>query len=163
MDAYLEAELDKRYKLLRLWESPPERRLEFLRAHAQGIRALVGNARVGADADTIAALPNLEIISSFSVGLDMVDLDKCRERGIRVTSTPDVLSDDVADLAIVLAIAVLRKICVWDRFVRSGSWKAQGALKLTSKVSLVYSPISLSVYSLRFLFEICLFLLVGVF
>lgn len=82
----------------------------------------------------IDALPCLEIVSSFSVGLDKVDLVKCKERGIRVTNTPDVLTDDVADLAIGLAIAVLRKIPAADRFVRRSAWK-KGGYPLTTKVS----------------------------
>lgn len=131
---YLEAELDKRCKLFRLWESPPESRKDFIKSHAQSIRAIVGNSFVGADAETIDALPKLEIVASFSVGLDKVDLAKCKERGIRVTNTPDVLTDDVADLAIGLAIAVMRKICEADRYVRSGDWKIKGDYKLTAKV-----------------------------
>lgn len=135
MNPYLEEELDKRCKLFRLWESPPESRRDFIRSHAQSIRAIVGNAAVGADADTIDALPKLEIVASFSVGLDKVDLAKCKEKGIRVTNTPDVLTEDVADLAIGLAIAVMRRICDADRYVRSGSWKAKGDYKLTTKFS----------------------------
>ncbi|XP_042429709.1 hydroxyphenylpyruvate reductase-like [Zingiber officinale] len=133
MNAYLESELARRCKLFRLWESPPERRQEFIRSNAAAIRAIVGNSHAGADADTIDALPKLEIVSSFSVGLDKVDLDKCRERGIRVTNTPDVLTEDVADLAIGLTIALLRRICVTDRFVRSGAWATQGDYRLTTR------------------------------
>ncbi|KAH7658316.1 Hydroxyphenylpyruvate reductase protein [Dioscorea alata] len=135
MNPYLEEELDRRCNLFRLWESPPESRREFLRAHAGSIRAVVGNATCGADADTIDALPKLEIISSFSVGLDKIDLEKCRQRGIRVTNTPDVLTEDTADLAIGLAISVLRRIPQADRYVRSGSWKSKGDYKLTNKFS----------------------------
>ncbi|XP_042422627.1 hydroxyphenylpyruvate reductase-like [Zingiber officinale] len=133
MNAYLESELARRCKLFRLWETPPERRQEFIRSNAAAIRAIVGNSHAGADADTIDALPKLEIVSSFSVGLDKVDLDKCRERGIRVTNTPDVLTEDVADLAIGLTIALLRRICVTDRFVRSGAWATQGDYRLTTR------------------------------
>ncbi|URD93540.1 D-isomer specific 2-hydroxyacid dehydrogenase, NAD binding domain [Musa troglodytarum] len=135
MNAYLESELDRRYKVFRLWESPPERRQDFIRANAAAIRAVVGNSKAGADADTIDALPRLEIVACFSVGLDKVDLAKCRERGIRVTNTPDVLTDDVADLAIGLAIAVLRRLCQADRFVRSGAWLSKGGYKLTTRFS----------------------------
>ncbi|XP_008799958.2 hydroxyphenylpyruvate reductase-like [Phoenix dactylifera] len=135
MDSYLEEELSKRCKLFRLWETPPEKRREFLRANAATIRAVVGNTAVGADAETIDALPALEIVASFSVGLDKVDLAKCRERGIRVTNTPDVLTDDVADLAIGLAIATMRRLFAADRYVRGGAWKAKGDYKLTSKFS----------------------------
>jgi len=81
----------------------------------------------------IEALPKLEIISSYSVGVDMIDLNKCKEKGIRVTNTPDVLTDDVADLAIGLILTLLRRISECDRFVRSGNWK-RGDYKLTTKV-----------------------------
>lgn len=87
----------------------------------------------GADADLIDQLPKLEIVSTYSVGLDKVDLPKCKEKGIRVTNTPDVLTDDVADLAIGLMLAVLRRLCESDRYVRSGKWK-KGDYKLTTKV-----------------------------
>ncbi|XP_019194430.1 PREDICTED: hydroxyphenylpyruvate reductase-like [Ipomoea nil] len=132
MNPYLEQELDKRFKLFRFWNFPQKK--EFLRENANAIRAVVGNASAGADAELIDALPKLEIVSSFSVGLDKIDLAKCREKGIRVTNTPDVLTEDVADLAIGLMLAVLRRICECDRFVRTGLWK-MGNFKLTTKFS----------------------------
>ncbi|KAJ0007942.1 hypothetical protein Pint_29119 [Pistacia integerrima] len=64
--------------------------------HKNSIRAVVRNAAAGAEAELIEASPKLEIAASFSVGLDKVDLGKCKEKGIRVTNTPDVLTDDVA-------------------------------------------------------------------
>ncbi|KAM0933160.1 putative hydroxyphenylpyruvate reductase [Dioscorea sansibarensis] len=135
MNPYLEKELDRRCNLFRLWETPPESRHDFIRAHAGSIRAVVCNSNVGADANTIDALPKLEIISTCSVGLDRIDLDKCRQRGIRVTNTPDVLTDDTADLAIGLAISVMRSIPEADRYLRSASWKSKGDYKLTTKFS----------------------------
>ncbi|KAH0448203.1 hypothetical protein IEQ34_022003 [Dendrobium chrysotoxum] len=134
VDSYLEEELGRRCKLFRLWDSPPEKRKEFLRANSSQIRAVVGSAVLGADSDMIDSLPALEIVASFSVGLDKVDLDKCRKKGIRVTNTPDVLTDDVADLAIGLAISTMRQICQSDRFVRSGAWLTTLGYRLTSKV-----------------------------
>ncbi|KAH7658318.1 Hydroxyphenylpyruvate reductase protein [Dioscorea alata] len=134
-NSYLESELDRRCNLFRLWEAPPESRLDFIRSHANSIRAVVCNPIVGADADIIDALPKLEIISTCSVGVDKIDLDKCRQRGIRVTNTPDVLTDETADLAIVLAISVMRRIPEADWYVRCGSWKAIGDYKLTTKFS----------------------------
>lgn len=131
MSSYLEQELDKRFKLFRFWNYSQKN--EFLNQHANSIRAVVGNAFAGADAELIDALPKLEIVSSFSVGLDKIDLNKCKEKGIRVTNTPDVLTEDVADLAIGLMLAVLRRICECDRYVRKGLWKT-GDFKLTSKV-----------------------------
>ncbi|CAJ1951149.1 unnamed protein product [Sphenostylis stenocarpa] len=129
---YLEQELDKRYKLFRAWDYPETAQL--LAQHATSIQAVVGNSGAGADAEMIEALPKLEIVSCFSVGVDKVDLEKCREKGIRVTNTPHVLTDDVADLAIGLMLTLLRRICECDRFVRSGKWK-HGDYKLTTKFS----------------------------
>ncbi|KAG8045763.1 hypothetical protein GUJ93_ZPchr0008g13665 [Zizania palustris] len=136
MNEYLEQELDRRCRLVRLWESPPDRRADFVRAHAASIRAVVGSPGYGAYAALIDSLPALEIIASFSVGIDHIDLAKCKERGIRVTNTPDVLTDDVADLAVGLAIATLRKIPQADRYVRAGQWKNHnGAFTLTTRFS----------------------------
>nr|Q65CJ7.2 RecName: Full=Hydroxyphenylpyruvate reductase; Short=HPPR [Coleus scutellarioides]CAD47810.2 hydroxyphenylpyruvate reductase (HPPR) [Coleus scutellarioides] len=132
MSTYLEQELDKRFKLFRYWTQPAQR--DFLALQAESIRAVVGNSNAGADAELIDALPKLEIVSSFSVGLDKVDLIKCEEKGVRVTNTPDVLTDDVADLAIGLILAVLRRICECDKYVRRGAWKF-GDFKLTTKFS----------------------------
>lgn len=130
MNAYLEQELEKRFRLFRFWQVP--QKPQFLKEHAASIRAVVGSSVAGADAELIEALPRLEIVSSFSVGLDKIDLGKCREKGIRVTNTPDVLTEDVADLAIGLCLAVLRRICASDKYVRSGKWK-KGDFRLTTK------------------------------
>ncbi|KAJ6389502.1 hypothetical protein OIU77_027764 [Salix suchowensis] len=129
-DAYLVEQLEKRFTLYKFHSIPDK--AHFLNSNKASIRAVVGNASAGADAQLIHQLPNLEIVSSFSVGLDKIDLAKCKERGIRVTNTPDVLTDDVADLAIGLMLAVLRRLCQSDRYVRSGQWK-KGDFKLTTK------------------------------
>ncbi|MBA0594893.1 hypothetical protein Gorai_011782, partial [Gossypium raimondii] len=130
MNSYLEQQLENRFKLFRFWTVPDKS--SFLASHKDSIQAVVGNAFAGADAKLIEALPKLEIVSSFSVGLDKIDLATCKEKGIRVTNTPDVLTEDVADLAIGLMLAVLRKLCESDRFVRSGKWK-RGQYVLTTK------------------------------
>ena len=85
------------------------------------------------DASLMAALPRLEIVASMTIGLDHVDLEAAKARRIRVTNTPDVLTDDVADLAIGLMIAVARRLMVADRFVRDGGW-LKGPLPLQSKL-----------------------------
>ena len=131
MNTYLEQELDKRFKLFRFWDYSSSK--DFFKEHSNSIRAVVGNTTMGADAEMIEALPKMEIVSSFSVGLDKIDLARCKEKKIRVTNTPDVLTEDVADLAIGLILATLRRICESDRYVRSGSWK-EGDFKLTTKV-----------------------------
>ncbi|KAI4355634.1 hypothetical protein L6164_004385 [Bauhinia variegata] len=128
---YLEEQLGKRFKLFKLWNHSSLS--EFMRANSNSIRAVVGNTQIGADANMIDSLPELEIVSSYSVGLDKIDLKKCKEKGIRVTNTPDVLTDDVADLAIGLALAVFRRISEGDRFVKNGLWKKTD-LELGTKV-----------------------------
>ncbi|MGE4323924.1 MAG: 2-hydroxyacid dehydrogenase [Sphingobium sp.] len=85
-------------------------------------RALVAFGTVGASAGLIDALPALEIIGLCSVGYDRVDVDHARLKGVRVTNTPDVLTDDVADLAVGLLHATVRNIAAHDRMVRSGAW-----------------------------------------
>ncbi|KAJ4818333.1 Glyoxylate reductase [Rhynchospora pubera] len=111
---YLEQELLRRgCHLLRLYHSPETNHLAFLRANASSIRAVVCDTHCGCRQGRLV---------------------KCKERGVRVTNTPDVLTDDVADLAIGLAIAVLRKLPAADRFVRKGASKT-GGYPLTTKFS----------------------------
>ena len=100
------------------------------------ILAVIGNASTDADAELIEALLRLEIMSSFCVEVDKIDLAKCREKGIRVRYTPDVLTEDVVDLAIELILAVLRRLCESNWYVRSRKWK-KGDYKLTTTVSLL--------------------------
>lgn len=131
MLSYLEEELERRFNLFKLWNYPSLS--DFAKSNSNSIRAVVGNTKIGADAEMIDSLPNLEIVSTYSVGLDKIDLTKCKERGIRVTNTPDVLTDDVADVAVGLALAVVRRICECDRFVRNGLWK-KADFELCNKV-----------------------------
>ncbi|MSP80808.1 MAG: 2-hydroxyacid dehydrogenase [Rhodospirillales bacterium] len=108
-------------------------------AEAQGwdadIRALVSWARYAVTAEMMDRLPNLEILAGFGVGYDRFDLKAAKQRRIVVTNTPDVLTDDVADLAIGLTIATLRRIAALDRFVRAGRWAAGETPALARKVS----------------------------
>lgn len=98
---------------------------------------LVGLAASGESkvpASLIAQLPALKVVSVFGVGYDGVDIAAARERGIAVTHTPGVLSDDVADLALALMLAVARSLPRADQHVRTGQWP-QGGLALGRKVS----------------------------
>ncbi len=101
---------------------------------APRIRALVasGEARVGRD--LLDRLPSVELIAVFGVGYDGIDVAAARERGITITNTPDVLTDDVADLAIGLLLAVAREILPADSHVRAGQW-LEGPFRLTRRVS----------------------------
>ena len=91
--------------------------------------------RVGASASLIDALPNLEIISSFGVGTDSIDVEHARKRGVRVANTPDVLNDDVANLAIMLLLATTRSFVSYDRYVREGRWVREGDPPLTRGIA----------------------------
>ncbi|HEV2263152.1 MAG TPA: 2-hydroxyacid dehydrogenase [Stellaceae bacterium] len=85
------------------------------------------------DSSLMDALPRLEIVASMSIGLDHIDLAAAQARGIRVTNTPGVLTDDVADLAVGLMVAVSRRLVVADRYVRDGSW-LKGPMPLQRKL-----------------------------
>lgn len=87
-----------------------------------GTRAIVGGGSIRIDAATLGALPSLEIIAIHGVGHDGIDLAAAKASGVRVTTTPDVLTDDVADLAIALWLAVERNIVANDAVVRGGGW-----------------------------------------
>lgn len=100
---------------------------------ADRVRGIATVGTVGAKAELIEALPKLEIIACFGVGYDGVDVEAARKHGIIVTNTPDVLTDCVADLTLSLLLAVARRICVADRYVRSGRW-LQGPMPLSSRV-----------------------------
>jgi len=116
----------------RIWEQPD--RDAFLREIAPQVDIIVTSGRYGCSADVMAALPNLKAIISFGVGYDPIDIDAARARNIRVSNTPDVLNDCVADLAMGLMIASARRIAQGDRFVRDGLW-GQQPFPLGSRVS----------------------------
>jgi lactate dehydrogenase-like 2-hydroxyacid dehydrogenase len=83
------------------------------------VRAIAGS---GVDAALMDRLPKLEIIANFGVGYDSIDTAAARARNIRVTNTPDVLNDAVAELTVGLMIALSRRIPQGDCFVRDGKW-----------------------------------------
>src|ERR1700744_4227641 len=92
---------------------------------AQKARALITSGLDGAPAALIDRMPQLELITVNSVGYDLVDVARATARKIPVTHTPDVLTDDVADLAIGLMIMTSRRLAQADRFVRAGRWRQE--------------------------------------
>lgn len=94
--------------------------------------AMVTNGHRVLDRALLAKLPNLKIAASSSAGYDTMDVAACTEHGVTITNTPDVLTDDVADIALLLLLATRRKLIIGDRWVRSGDWGRNGPLPLTS-------------------------------
>ncbi len=84
--------------------------------------ALLPTPRELVTEDVLAAAPRLALVASHSVGVDHIDLEACRRRGIRVTNTPDVLTEATADLAWTLILAVARRIREGEALARSGAW-----------------------------------------
>jgi hydroxypyruvate reductase len=101
---------------------------------APRIRAVAASGEAKVTRELIAALPALEAISVFGVGYDGVDVAAAKERGVKVTHTPDVLTDEVADLALGLMLSVARRIPQADRYLRAGQWPS-GPFPLARKVS----------------------------
>ncbi len=124
--------LDREFTTHKLWLAPD--RKAFLAACADRVRGMATSGFVGADAALIDALPKLEIISSFGVGYDAVDVEAATRRKVIVTNTPGVLNDAVADLTLGLIIAAARRIPQGDRFVREHQWLRQ-ALPLAQHVT----------------------------
>jgi lactate dehydrogenase-like 2-hydroxyacid dehydrogenase len=99
------------------------------------VRGAVTNGHSGPPPEMIDRMPKLEIIASASVGYDGIPVEYARFKGIPVTNTPDVLNDDVADLAIGLMIMTARRLVASDRYVRAGRWDKEGDYPLAQKAS----------------------------
>ena len=99
------------------------------------VRGAVTNGHSGPPPELIDRMPKLEIIASASVGYDGIPVEYARSKGIPVTNTPEVLNDDVADLAIALMIMTARNLVTTDRYVRTGKWPAGGEYPLAQKAS----------------------------
>lgn len=106
----------------------------FLADVGQNVRGIATRGELGADRGMIEACPNLEVVSVYGVGYDAVDLGVCKERGIRVTNTPDVLTKDVADLGVAMVLAQSRGMIGAEHWVRDGSWASKGLYPLKSRV-----------------------------
>jgi hydroxypyruvate reductase len=127
-----QAILEAEFNLMKLFEAAD--RAAFLKDAAPRARALATFGAAGADAALMDALPKLEIISHFAVGVDSIDLAAAKKRGIIVTNTPDVLNDCVADTAMSLVLNVLRRFPQSEAYLRSGYWATRGAYPLATSL-----------------------------
>ncbi len=112
--------LEGAFALEKAWLAPDP--AAFLAGVAPRIRGIAAGGHVRVDGPLFDRLPRLEIVSSFGVGYDHIDAREAGRRGITVTNTPDVLTDEVADLAIGLLLATIRHLPQVDRYVREGRW-----------------------------------------
>jgi hydroxypyruvate reductase len=111
------ATLQSEFACHKLFEAPE--RNAFLKQHAPTVRGLATFGPMPVDGKLMDALPKLEIISNFGVGVDAINLEDARKRKIIVTNTPNVLNDCVADTALALIL-------------RAGNWASRGPYPLTT-------------------------------
>ncbi|ATA26014.1 hydroxyacid dehydrogenase [Brenneria goodwinii] len=130
LPAQLDEELNARYDVYEYAALAPS---EFSRL-AEEFRVVITNGEAVVTREFINALPNLALIAVFGVGYDGVDVPAAKARGIAVTHTPGVLTDDVADLALGLLLATSRQIADAQTFIQQGGWKQQSYM-WTRKVS----------------------------
>ncbi|MGT3278517.1 2-hydroxyacid dehydrogenase [Yersinia enterocolitica] len=129
---YLTEKLEQNFTVHKLFDVTDT--AEFFAQQGENIKGIVTRGDIGVTNEVLALLPEVQIISIFGVGTDAVDLDYTRERNIIVTTTPGVLTDDVADTALGLIIATSRRLCQADKFLRAGQWP-HSSLPLASKVT----------------------------
>jgi len=124
--------LEAIYDVHRYWEAADKAAL--LRDHGPTIRAIATRGDLGVSGELIGALPRLEMIGVYGVGVDGIDLAAARARGIKVSNTPDILTGETADIALALMLAVARDIPKGDRYVRTGTWAEKGNMPLSTRL-----------------------------
>ncbi len=132
MQPRLAAALAAAYEVHRYWDAAD--RAALIAARGPAIRAVVTDGHFGVPPEVMAALPALAMVASYGVGTDNIDIAACRARGIRVSNTPEVLNDAVAELAVGLMHALCRRIPQADGFVRAGRW-GEGEFGLTAELT----------------------------
>jgi lactate dehydrogenase-like 2-hydroxyacid dehydrogenase len=118
--------IDRTFSRVRIERADPSLVTDDMRKAVRGIAAFGG-----INAALMDALPNLEIIANFGVGYDSVDVRHAAQRGIMVTNTPDVLTEEVADTAIGLLINTIRDLPRAETWLRDGSWARDGNYRLS--------------------------------
>jgi len=116
-----------------LLHEAPERNA-FLKQHAPRVRGLATFGPMAVDGKFMDALPKLEIVANFGVGVDAINLDDAKKRGIIVTNTPDVLNETVADTAFALIMNTVRKFPQSEYYLRAGHWASRGPYPLTTDI-----------------------------
>jgi lactate dehydrogenase-like 2-hydroxyacid dehydrogenase len=121
---------DKNFKTYKLWlQDNEDKYLNDIKLEIDAI-AVMGGYKI--TPNLMKSMPNLKIIACYGVGYDAIDINYAKSLGIRVTNTPEVLNDEVADTAIALMLCVYKKIIMADKFARNNSW-INGDFPLTKK------------------------------
>lgn len=107
---------------------------EQLQAIAGEVQVILASGESKVEAALINQLPQLKLIAVFGVGYDGVDIRAAAQKGVQVTNTPDILTDDVADLGIALMLNVSRRITGAQKFIERGDWQS-GTYPQSTKVS----------------------------
>ncbi len=118
--------IDAEFELVRIDEADPALVTPDLADRVQAIAEMTSIS-----GEFIDALPNLEIIANYGVGYDWVDAAHAAKRGVVVTNTPDVLTDEVADITIALLINTLRELPKAETYLRQGRWQKEGGYPLS--------------------------------
>ena len=127
--------LSERYQLHRYDLAGPVEQVQMLEKVALKVRAVVTTHGGGFTTDMLEQLPGLEIVASSSVGLETLCVEACHARNVAVTNTPDVLTDDVADMALMLLLATVRRLQPASRWITSGQWRTSDMFPLNTSVS----------------------------
>lgn len=115
------------------WPPGESDRCALLEKFGHQIRAIATTGKGPVSGELIESLPNLQIIASYSAGLDGIDTSAAERKGVKVTNTSHILCDDVADIALWLTIGLARRLVAADRYVRAGAW-CDGAFPLARSV-----------------------------
>ena len=116
------AELEREFTVHKLWTAPePD---TFFRQACGNVRGAVTTPPTGFSRRNFEALPKLEFLACFGPHCELLDLAAAKARGVVVTNTPDSTAEPVADLAMGMVVAVMRRLCEADRFVRARKWPA---------------------------------------
>ena len=109
-------------------------RAAFMKQHSGTVRGLATFGPMPVDGKLMDALPRLEIIANFGVGVDAINLDDARKRNIIVTNTPDVLNECVADTALALVLNTVRRFPQSEVYLRGGNWASRGPYPLATSI-----------------------------
>jgi lactate dehydrogenase-like 2-hydroxyacid dehydrogenase len=132
MMSLIEEGIDKAFIVHRLQEASD--RGALLKKVGPDIRAICTGSHTGVktDAAMMGHCPNLKIVANFGVGYDSVDVAAAATRGVVITNTPDVLTEEVADTAIGLLLCTVREFYPAEKWLREGRWAREGDYRLTA-------------------------------